>query len=275
MHKTIVTPALLLLLTLPLAGCNKIQARAEFKKGNEAYRNEAYVEALKQFREGLELDPDATFVWRSVGLAALALYKPGDESAKNQEYGQLSTEAFQKYLADYPEDEKVHEYLLTTLVNTKKYDESLAYLDKRAEEVPEKANELRGLKVTILTQAGRLEDAWQVVRQAGGPNQAENLYSIGVAAWDKSYNDATIDSATRHRFVDMGLQAMEQALRIRPEYFDAMVYYNLLYREKAKLQTDAALRTEYLARADEWQQKALALRKKTLAAEKKAQPAES
>jgi hypothetical protein len=53
-----------------------------------------------------------------------------------------------------------------------------------------------------------------------------------------------------------------------------MVYNNLLFREKAKIQTDASLRAEYTAKADEWQQKALALRKKTMA-EKPPAPAKS
>ena len=62
---------------------------------------------------------------------------------------------------------------------------------------------------------------------------------------------------------------MEEALRINPNYFEAMVYYNLLYREKAKLQTDEAKKAEYTAKANEWVDKAKALRKKMQEEEKK------
>jgi len=58
-------PIFALALTPALAGCNKIQARVELKKGNAFYMDETYREALAQFQKGLELDPSATFAWRS------------------------------------------------------------------------------------------------------------------------------------------------------------------------------------------------------------------
>ncbi|HXO18425.1 MAG TPA: tetratricopeptide repeat protein [Thermoanaerobaculia bacterium] len=277
MHKTLTLPAVAVaLLVVPtLAGCGKLQARVELKKGNELYHNEAYTQALKQFQRGLQLDPDATFAWRSVGLTALALYRPGDETPKNIGYGKTATEAFEKYLADYPDDKKLREYLLSTYVNSKRYDDALAYLDKRLQEAPEEAGDIQKLKVNILTQQGRLDDAWRLVQQTPGGAKAEALYSIGVAAWGKSYNDATIDMPTRQRYVDLGLQALDQALKLKPDYFEAMVYTNLLYREKAKMESDANLKADFTAKANDWQQKALALRKKVAAAKPAETPPKS
>jgi hypothetical protein len=269
--KRLLTSAVLVLLLIPLAGCNKIQARAKFREGNSEYRNESYVKALEKFQEGLKLDPGSSQVWRSVGLAALALYKPGVETAQNKEYGEIAGQAFQNYLNDYPDDAKIREYLLTTLVNTKQYDEAIAYLDQRAQEAPEEANDIRNLKISIFTQSGRLEDAWNLVRQAGaGPAQAESYFRVAATAWNESYNNPALDSATRTRYVDLGLEAADQAVKAKKDYFEAMVYYNLLYREKAKLQTDANLRAEYIANAEQWQKRALALRNQMLEAEKKA-----
>jgi tetratricopeptide (TPR) repeat protein len=274
MHKNLTTLALLLLL-LPLAGCDKVQARVELKKGNALYKDEAYAAALKQFQEGLRLDPGATFAWRSVGLTALALYKPGDETPQNVEYGRVATDAFEKYLEDYPDDDKIREYLLTTYVNAKQYDQAIAYLDRRAQEAPAQANNIQQLKVTILTQAGRLEDAWQMVQSSPGAAQAESLYTIGVNAWSKVYNDPALDTAQRTALVDLGLEALKQAMAKKREYFEAMVYTNLLYRQKANLQSDPTLRAEYLDQASQWQQRALALRNKRLEEEKKAASATS
>jgi tetratricopeptide (TPR) repeat protein len=268
MHKTLTTLAVLLVALPTLAGCNKVQARVELKKGNALYKDEAYAAALKQFQEGLRLDPGATFAWRSVGLTALALYKPGDTSAKNEEFAKTATEAFEKYLADYPDDSKVREYLLTTYVNDKRYDDALAYLDRRAEEAPAETGDIQKLKVTILTQAGRLEDAWKMVQSSPAAAQAESLYTIGVNAWSKVYNDPTIDAGSRSQLVELGLQALDQAMKKKNEYFEAMVYTNLLYRQKANLQTDPTLKAEYLARADDWQRKAIALRNKKKATDK-------
>jgi tetratricopeptide (TPR) repeat protein len=266
MHKTLTLPALVLLMLPTLAGCNKVAARVELKKGNELYKNEQYSEALKQFQLGLERDPDATFAWRSVGLTALALYRPGDESPKNVQYGKTATDAFEKYLADYPRDQKVRDYLLSTYVNSKRYNEALAYLDRRAQEAPLELSNIQQMKLNVLTQAGRLDDAWAFVKQHPEAAKPETYYTLGVAAWDKSYHDPSLDTATRNQLLDNGLDALDKALKQKPDYFEAMVYTNLLYREKAKMQSDANLRAEFTAKADEWQQKALALRKKTMAA---------
>src|SRR5689334_17370867 len=124
MRRTLMTLALLLLAVPLLTGCRKIQARSELKQGNSLYQSESYRAALKQFQRGLELDPDATFAWRSVGLTALALYRPGDESQENRQFAETATDAFEKYLKDYPEDQKVQDYLMSTYVNAKMYDKA-------------------------------------------------------------------------------------------------------------------------------------------------------
>jgi len=264
---------LALLLTAPLlTGCGKVQARVELKKGNALYQSESYKEALQQFQRGLELDPAATFAWRSVGLTALALFKPGDESPANKEYATTALDAFQKYLADYPEDEKIRDYLLSTYVNTKRYNEALAALDKMEQQpglTPENKAKLEASKIRVLVQADRLDEATKIAQTYNGPDKAEILYTIGVTDWGKSYNaTADMDPATRAKYVDTGLQSLQQALQIKPDYFEAMVYYSLLFREKGKLAAADPVKTaEYVAQAEEWKNKAVELRKKQKAAE--------
>ena len=132
MQKTLILPVAALLV-LPLVGCGKIQARAELKKGNSYYTQEQYSKALDYYKKGLELDPDATFAWRSVGLSALALYRPGDNDPKNQQYATTAIDAFEKFLADNPNDSKIDDYLLATYVNAEKYNEALAFIDRRSQ----------------------------------------------------------------------------------------------------------------------------------------------
>jgi len=101
--------------------------------------------------------------------------------------------------------------------------------------------------------------------------KAEALYTLGVNEWDAAFHgkNLTIPVEQREQRIDVALKGMEEALRINPDYFEAMVYYNLLFREKAKLQTDEAKKQEYFAKAGEWQEKAKALRKKQQEEEKK------
>lgn len=261
----------LLLLTPFLGGCHKVRARVEMKKGNERYLNENYREALAQYQKGLEMDPSATFAWRSVGLSALALYKPGDNSRANREMGDLAVKAFESYLEDYPDDEKVRDYLISTYVNSKKYDQALAYLEKQSQADPDNAN-IQASRIRLLIESGRVPEARQLASQLP-PNEAkaEALYTLGVNEWDAAFRgrNTTIPVAEQEKRIDEALAGMQEALRIKPDYFEAMVYYNLLFREKAKLQTDEAKKQEYFAKAGEWQEKAKALRKKQQEEEKK------
>src|SRR5829696_9372086 len=131
------------LLVLPAVGCGKVQARAELKKGNSYYQQEQYARALENYKRGMDLDPEASFAWRSVGLSALALYRPGDTTPKNLEYADTAVDAFEKYLAEYPDDEKVEDYLMATYVNAEKYQEALSFIDRRLQEKPEAAPKLQ------------------------------------------------------------------------------------------------------------------------------------
>jgi len=262
------------LLVLPAVGCGKIQARAELKKGNSYYQQEQYAKALDYFKKGMELDPDATFAWRSVGLSALALYRPGDNDPKNTQYAETAVDAFEKYLADYPDDAKVEDYLLSTYVNARKFDEAIAFIDQRMVDKPEEAAKLNGYKIRILTQAGRLNQALQLANQVQGEERAVALYSIAVSAWDKSFHDpGTMAFEEKNQLVDMGLDAIKKSYELKKDSVETMVYYGLLLREKAKIELDGARRLALEDEARTWQQKAIEQRKKAAAAQPAPAPA--
>jgi tetratricopeptide (TPR) repeat protein len=61
--------------------------------------------------------------------------------------------------------------------------------------------------------------------------------------------------------VDEGLKALQKAIELKPNDFDTMAYLNLMYRQKAEIDPDPASREADLKTADEWVQKALALKK--------------
>ena len=74
--------------------------------------------------------------------------------------------------------------------------------------------------------------------------------------------------------IDEGMQMLNKALELRPDYDDAMAYLNLLYREKADLQEVAEARDADLKTADEWMDKSLEVkRQKALEAQRSSQQA--
>ena len=266
MQRTLVV-SVAALLVLPLAGCGKIQARAELKKGNSYYTQEQYAKALDYYKQGLQHDPDATFAWRSVGYSALALYRPGDNDPKNQQYATTAIDAFEKYLAENPDDTKIEDYLMATYVNAEKYNEALSFIDRRIQERPAEAGKLEQARVNILTKADRLDEAFKMADKLQGADKAKTLYAIGSTAWDKVYHDpGKLDADGKTRLINLGLDALKQALAVDPNYVEAMVYNGLLYREKSKIDTDGAQRLADETTAHDWTEKA----KAAMAARKKA-----
>jgi hypothetical protein len=62
--------------------------------------------------------------------------------------------------------------------------------------------------------------------------------------------------------VDEALKYLNQAVTVRPDYDDAMAYLNLVYRRKADVDfSNSQARDEDIAKANDWQHKAVETRK--------------
>ena len=62
--------------------------------------------------------------------------------------------------------------------------------------------------------------------------------------------------------IEEGIDSLNKAIELRPDYEDAMAYINLMYREKADVECDdPAARTADLKTADEWVDKTMTTKK--------------
>ena len=263
MRKVASPPILLLMLVagVLLTGCDTLQARMELNKGNSYYKNEKFKDALIQFQKGLALDPSLKFAWRSVALSAMTLYRPGVDEPENNRYYSTAIDAFKKYLAAFPDDQKAQEFMISTYMNANKFDDVLNYLKEAVRKNPGDVKSNKAI-VTIFLRTQRIQEAYDWIVSHIPKADAEPYYLVSVYCWDKAYRDPSITPQQRTEFVELGLTSADKALQMQPEYFDAMIYTNLLYREKAKLQTTEAAKQQYFDKADEWRTKALALREK-------------
>jgi len=250
-----------------LAGCDTLSARMQVREGNTYYKNEKYKDALAKFQKALSVDPSLKQVWRSVAMSAVSLYRPGVENAENKQLAAVAIDAFKKYLEAYPDDAKAHEFLIGTFMNAGKFEEVLAYLQGEARKNPGDVKANKAIAQLYL-QTQRIKEGYDWV-QAHIPNKdPEAYYRVSVYCWDKSYRDASISPQVRNEYVELGLKSVDQALRLQPDYFEALVYTNLLYREKAKIQTDEKLRQDFFDKAEEYRAKAMALKDKNKSARK-------
>ena len=97
------------------------------------------------------------------------------------------------------------------------------------------------------------------------PNNPEAYYTISTFYWDKAFRDPRLKEAEKKDFVQKGIQAVDRALQIKPDYIDALVYKGLLLRLQANLESNADKQKELLKQAEQLSEKANQLRKQKAA----------
>ncbi len=102
------------------------------------------------------------------------------------------------------------------------------------------------------------------------PDNPEAYYTIATYYWEKAYRDFNLEDDEKRDYVMSGLEAVDQALEIKDDYSEAMVYKNILLRLQANMEKDQTMVKALIAEADELRNRAEELR----TAEQEAQQAE-
>jgi tetratricopeptide (TPR) repeat protein len=272
---SLVSFVFIIVLVGAFSGCAKISAKKDLKEGTDLYEAKKYDDAIKKFTSAVHKDPTLHVAYIDLGLSYMALYVPGSTHPKDMAYVEESIKAFKKYQQLHPDDPKVNEYLITMYLNADRKEDAIKYFEEQL--AKDNTNTAFMQKLAFLyAQTGKFDEAlkWYQRRASVEPNNPEAYYIIGVICWEKSYRFADVTPEQRERLVSVGLDALQKAIRINPNYADAYLYMNLLYREKAKLialTPDAVPEDkidEYnglLEKAKEYQQKAIALKQQAAA----------
>lgn len=221
-------------------GCQSFQERVLLKKGNELYTAQKYEEAIQQYDELIKLKPKSWDGNYLMAVSYLALYHPGSEHAKDMEYAAKGLAAFERTLEltpPSPEDrEKTEKFYLSFLNSTGDKDKAIAYLEKQLASRP---NDLALINqiATLYQKKGDFTKALEYFEKRANldPTNKETWYTLGVNCWARSYHGGVaVSQEEREQVVGKGIEALDKALAIDPNYFDALSYINLIYREKAK-----------------------------------------
>jgi tetratricopeptide (TPR) repeat protein len=97
------------------------------------------------------------------------------------------------------------------------------------------------------------------------PNNPEAFYTISTYYWDKAYRDFRLKEPEKKDFVMKGIEQVDKALQLKPDYMEALTYKNLLLRLQANLEKDPAKQASLIKDADKLRDQALALKKKQVA----------
>lgn len=104
-------------------------------------------------------------------------------------------------------------------------------------------------------------------RVALEPDNPEAHHTVATYYWDKAYRDFRLQDSEKMDYVLKGIQAVDEAIRIRDDYMEAIAYKNLLLRLQANLETNPARQQALLREADALRDRATELRKQKAAGE--------
>jgi tetratricopeptide (TPR) repeat protein len=256
-----------------LAGCNKLRARDLLNQGVQAYKVAQFDQAEEDFKESAELDPTLQIARIYLATAYASQFVPGSPAPDNLQYGQQAIAQFKIVLDTDPNNLSAIDGIGSMLFNmgTTPYNEDML---KEAKTYHEKHIQIQ-------------------------PDAAQPHYWVGVIDWTLAFH-ANRDMRTdynshvkrlkdaitftdplppnlRDQFasqygsvVDEGIQQVQKAIQLRPDYADAMAYLNLLYRQKADMVTSSDERADLLKQADQLVNEVKEIQQKEAAAPKSA-----
>jgi tetratricopeptide (TPR) repeat protein len=239
------------------------------KNGNALLNAQKYEQAIEEYKKLLAVNPDSWDGNYNTAISYLALYHPGSEHPKDKEYAQKGIAAFEKTLSLTPPSdearEKTEKFYLGFLDSTGEKDKAIAYLEGQLKQRPNDLPLINQI-ANLYQKKGDFENSLNYFEKRAQmePNSKEAWYTLGVNCWARSYHGGVaVSQEEREKVVNRGIAAFEKALAIDPNYFDALSYINLTYREKSKALAAVGRIDEANAayqKAEEYKKKATDLR---------------
>ncbi len=239
-------------LMLFATGCNKLRARDQLNKGVQAYKNAKYELAIDHFQEAVSLDPSLINARLYLATAYAQQYIPGADTPDNNRMAEQAIDQYQQVLQVDKKNINSIKGIAYLYLQMKKFDLAKEYYKKASEADPNDPEPYYSVAVIDWTQTYQ-------------PRQEERA-KLGMKPDDSlAAKDKKVCAMVREKNmanIQEGIDNINKALQLRPDYDDAMAYMNLMYRERADVQCDdKEARAADLKTADEWVDKTMATKK--------------
>lgn len=266
---------LLSALTLVLfsSGCAKIQARMDIKDANSAYEKEDYKTALAGYIKARQVDPSFPDLDRMIGYSQIGLYVPDDKSPANEAHADAAIAELTQYLKKRPDDRIARDALINMYLNANRTSQAIDYFRNYLQEHPADLEAVKSI-ATLYAKQGNFNESlnwYQKITLIDSKNP-ESFYIYGVVCYEKVAKNPPADDKEKLDIIEKGKGALQQAINMKPDYFESMAYLNLLWRQQATIdaKTDPAKGQADVAQADAIRNKAVEIiRAKKAAAGKK------
>jgi tetratricopeptide (TPR) repeat protein len=248
---------LVLLLALFTSGCSKLRARDELNKGVAAYRNGQFQAAIMHFKESVRRDPTLINARLYLATSYRQQYIPGGESEDNLKIAQQTLDAYEDVLKMDPKNVNAIASIAQTYFDMRKFDKAKEYQKRRLELVPNNPEPYYWIAVLDWTDCFARAGAVRKDLKLNFPKDPKDPSTLPPLP-EKARAELEEENGP---LVKEGLEALEKAIQLKPNDFSTMAYLNLMYRQKAEIESDPEARRADLKAADDWTDKALAVRK--------------
>ena len=249
-----------LTLSIFALGCEKIRARSEIKEANNAYQREDYGTALQHYSLARKIDPSFPELLRMIGYAHIGLYVPDDKSPKNEAHADAAINALTQYLKLRPDDRIARDALINMYLNANRTSQAIQYFLNYLKDHPADLEAVKSI-ATLYAKQGDFQNSllWYEKITLLDSKNPESYYIYGVVCYEKVAKNPPADDNEKLAIIEKGKAALQKAIDMKPDYFEAMAYINLLWRLQAVVdaKTDLAKGQADVAQADQWRNKAL------------------
>ena len=220
-----------------LGGCDKLKARDKLNKGVEAYKAAHFDTAIEDFKEAKDLDPTLTSARLYLATAYASQFIPGAPSPENLRNGEQAMAEYQDVLNSDANNLTAIDGIGSVLYgiggnpfDQKKLEDSKSYHQRHINIKPDDPEPYYWIGVID----------WSIAFHGNHEMREEFNKTARKTVSDNEAMPPALATAFTQKYgatVDEGMTDLKKAIDLRSDYDDAMAYLNLLYRQKADMET--------------------------------------
>jgi tetratricopeptide (TPR) repeat protein len=255
--------------------------QALYRPGKEGTENKAHLDtAIEDFKKSLETnkaDDERLKKVKMNTLAALTAIYSDDPYRSFDDANRYAEQLIQ----ENPNDPKNLYAKANLMEKFSKIDEAESTYKRVTELNPNDPKACGALAAfynkPLWDGRSKFDQAIEILQRCAAmtPNDASGYQKLATFFWDKAYRDPLLTDEQKEQYADKGLEMVDKALGLKPDYFEAVIFKGLLYRVKAGVAKNPQLKQQYLEQALALQKQGLEMKKAAAAEEEAAAAAAS